>query len=252
MMNEPLDAMLAEYFRPIPGGAGLNRRLAAGARREARDLQRLARSVSIEATSRGVTRIRPGHLRAGAGATARSLVEQAHAELIEFFDGKRAFFTVPVDLSGLPPFQGKVLRATAGIPFGESRSYGWLADRIGHPRAARAVGTALGRNPVPFIVPCHRIVREDGSPGGYGLGLPMKRSLLLLERTTPIFEGCTSTRIVCRVGCAALSRARDDRRVVFASVDDAASVGYRPCERCHPSRIISFPTLSGRRGAAPA
>jgi methylated-DNA-[protein]-cysteine S-methyltransferase len=154
--------------------------------------------------------------------------------LREFFTGERSFFTVPVDLSGVPPFQRKVLRATAGIPFGEARSYGWLAERIGHPRAARAVGTALGRNPVPFIVPCHRILREDGTLGGYGLGLPMKRSLLLLERTTPLYEGCTSTRIVCRVGCAALRRARHDRRVVFASVDDAGSVGYRPCALCRP------------------
>jgi len=237
-MNGPLDALLTDYFRPLPGGAGLNRRLAAGARRDARDLERLARSLSIDATPRGVARIRPGHHRAGGPPAVRRMVEQAHAELLEFFAGQRAFFTVPVDLGGLPSFQGKVLRATARIPFGESRSYGWLANRIGHPRAARAVGTALGRNPVPFIVPCHRVVRDDGSPGGYGLGLPMKRSLLILERSTPLYVGCSSTRIVCRVGCAALRRARDDRRVVFASVADADSVGYRPCARCAPERTV--------------
>jgi O-6-methylguanine DNA methyltransferase len=234
MMSEPLDALLTDYFRPFPERAALSRRLASGARREARDLERLARSLSIDATPRGVARIRPGHPRAGGPAAARRMAEQAQAELLEFFTGRRAFFTVPVDLTGLPSFLGKVLRATASIPFGESRSYGWLAERIGHPRAVRAVGTALGRNPVPFIVPCHRIVRGDGSLGGYGLGLPMKRSLLLLERTTPLYEGCSSTRIVCRVGCAALRRARDDRRVVFASVADARSVGYRPCARCAP------------------
>lgn len=236
MMNEALDALLTDYFRPVPGGADLNRRLAAGARREARDLERLARGLSIDATPRGVTSIRPGRPAAGQPPAVRRVVQRAQAELREFFSGQRAFFTVPVDLSGVPEFQGKVLRATAGIPFGESRSYGWLADRIGHPRAARAVGTALGRNPVPFIVPCHRIVRDDGSLGGYGLGLPMKRSLLLLERTTPLYEGCSSTRIVCRVGCTALRRAREDRRVVFASVADARSVGYRPCRQCHPLR----------------
>jgi O-6-methylguanine DNA methyltransferase len=234
MVNEPLDALLTDYFRPHPGGAALTRRLAAGARRGARDLERLAGHLSIDTTPLGVARIRPGRARAGGPAAARRVEEQARAELREFFTGERSFFTVPVDLSGVPPFQRKVLRATAGIPFGEARSYGWLAERIGHPRAARAVGTALGRNPVPFIVPCHRILREDGTLGGYGLGLPMKRSLLLLERTTPLYEGCTSTRIVCRVGCAALRRARHDRRVVFASVDDAGSVGYRPCELCRP------------------
>lgn len=237
MMNEPLDALLTDYFRPRPESAAVSRRLASGARRAARNLERLVHSLSIDATPRGVARIRPGRPRADGPAAARRMAEQAQTELQEFFAGRRAFFTVPVDLAGLPSFQGKVLRATAGIPFGESRSYGWLAERIGHPRAVRAVGTALGRNPVPFIVPCHRIVRADGSLGGYGLGLPMKRSLLLLERTTPLYEGCSSTRIVCRVGCAALRRTRDDRRVVFASVADARSVGYRPCARCAPEQI---------------
>ncbi len=242
MLNDPLDALLTDYFRPVAAGPAVDRRIAAEARREARDLERLVRNLSIDATPRGVACVRPGRPRVGGPAAIRRIVEQAHTELMEFFTGQRVFFTVPVDLAGLSPFQGKVLRATTRIPFGEARSYSWLAERIGHPGAARAVGTALGRNPVPFIVPCHRIVRDDGSPGGYGLGLPMKRSLLLLERSTPLYEGCTSTRILCRVGCAALRRARVDRRVVFASVADARSVGYRPCRRCTPER-----TARGKR-----
>ena len=115
------------------------------------------------------------------------------------------------------------------------RSYSWIAQRIGKPRAVRAVGTALGRNPVPFIVPCHRVLRSDGSLGGYGFGLPMKRQLLDLERTTPVLEGCSSTHIVCRVGCAHGRHVKPENRVVFASVEDARSVGYRPCKVCRPS-----------------
>ena len=77
----------------------------------------------------------------------------------------------------------------------------WIAQRIGNPRAVRAVGTALGRNPVPFIVPCHRVLQTGGGLGGYLFGTDVKSRLLSLERTTPIYEGCTSTHILCRVGC---------------------------------------------------
>jgi len=105
---------------------------------------------------------------------------------------------------------------------------------VGHPRAARAVGNALGANPVPVIVPCHRIVRGDGTWGHYAFGGAMKTQLLRLERTTPALIGCTSTRIVCRRGCAHEQRVQEANRIVFASVSDAASVGYRPCRVCRP------------------
>jgi len=114
------------------------------------------------------------------------------------------------------------------------RPYAWVAQRIGHPRAVRAVGTALGTNPVPFIVPCHRVLQTGGGLGGYLFGTDVKSRLLSLERTTPVFEGCTSTHIVCRVGCVHGRHMRPDNRVVFASVDDARSVGYRPCKLCKP------------------
>jgi O-6-methylguanine DNA methyltransferase len=112
-----------------------------------------------------------------------------------------------------------------------------VARRIGHPGAVRAVGTALGKNPVPLIVPCHRVLKSDGGVGGYIFGTRLKARLLEIERTTPVLEGCTSTRIVCRVGCAHLRRARPDKRVVFASVEDARSVGYRPCRVCRPAKV---------------
>jgi O-6-methylguanine DNA methyltransferase len=113
-------------------------------------------------------------------------------------------------------------------------SYAALARRIGHPRAARAVGNALGANPVPVLVPCHRVIRGDGTWGHYAFGAALKTRLLALERATPLLVGSTSTRIVCRRGCRNEQRIGENRRVVFASVADAAGVGYRPCQDCRP------------------
>ena len=238
-MTDRLDLLLTEYHQPEPAPAAVCRRISTGASSAARDLDRFIEEIAIEATDRGITGVRPGRLRLPPRAGQRRLVERAREQLAEFFHGRRAFFSVPVDLRSIPRFQLKVLRETSRIPFGEARSYSWLARRIGHPRAARAVGTALGRNPVPFIVPCHRILREDGSLGGYGLGIAMKRRLLALERITPVLEGCTSTGVLCRVGCCGTRRTRPDRIVVFASVADARSVGYRPCRTCIPREFES-------------
>ncbi len=94
-------------------------------------------------------------------------------------DGETA--GVPVDLRGLPDFQRSVLTTCATIEAGTVRSYGWIARRLGNPGSVRAVGTALGRNPIPLIVPCHRVVRSDGSVGNYAFGAEMKRALLVRE-----------------------------------------------------------------------
>ena len=85
---------------------------------------------------------------------------------------------LPIDLSSIGEFQRKVLEKCAEIPPGEIRPYGWIAREIGNPGAVRAVGTALGRNPVPVLIPCHRVVRTDGRIGNYAYGSPMKRELL--------------------------------------------------------------------------
>jgi O-6-methylguanine DNA methyltransferase len=159
------------------------------------------------------------------------------AELAEYLGGRRSFFSVPIDLAGLPPFQARVLAATRRIPFGEVTSYATLAVRIGHPRAARAVGNALGANPVPLLVPCHRVIRGDGTWGHYAFGGALKTRLLALERSSPALVGCATTRIVCRRGCRHERRLPEERRIVFASVADAASVGYRPCRVCRPTRF---------------
>ncbi len=236
MKTDRIDDILARYFQPDAGPGDLAKRVLAAARESARETGRLLDRISIQATQGGVSLIRAERLEKPATAAARKLCERAREELAEYFQGKRAFFSVPVDLSGTPDFQRKVLAAAGRIPFGEVRPYAWIAERIGHPRAVRAVGTALGRNPVPFIVPCHRVLQTGGGLGGYLFGTDVKGRLLSLERTTPVYEGCTSTHIVCRVGCIHGRHMRPDNRVVFASVDDARSIGYRPCKVCKPAR----------------
>jgi O-6-methylguanine DNA methyltransferase len=233
--SDHLDLLLTDYFRPEPAAPKLAHRLAATAGESIAALERLEQRLGIEATPEGICRVRTGRVDKPATAAARRLIERAREEIHEYFHGRRAFFQVPVDLRAVPDFQRRVLRAAQHIPFGEGRPYAWIASRIGHARAVRAVGTALGRNPVPLILPCHRVWRSDGGLGGYIFGGAVKNRLAALERTTPVLEGCTTTRIICRVGCIHSRRMRPDNRVVFASVEDARSVGYRPCKVCHPA-----------------
>ena len=98
-----------------------------------------------------------------------------------YFGGEKAAFNDKLDLSGATPFQRAVWEKTRLIPYGETRSYLWVAEQMGRPEAARAVGQALGKNPLPVIVPCHRVLASDGSLGGFTGGLDMKRRLLSLE-----------------------------------------------------------------------
>ncbi len=107
--------------------------------------------------------------------------EAVRRELDEYFDGKRQAFTVPVDLSFLRGFGRRVLEQTAGIPFGALATYREVATRAGSPRASRAAGNALAANPVPIVVPCHRVVHSGGGLGGYTGGLDRKITLLRLE-----------------------------------------------------------------------
>lgn len=105
-------------------------------------------------------------------------------QLREYFAGQRQRFDLSLDLERLTPFQRGVLQAACAIPYGAVRSYGQLAQTLGHPHASRAVGQALGSNPIPIVIPCHRVVASDGSLGGYTGGLEKKRFLLDLERAT--------------------------------------------------------------------
>lgn len=98
-----------------------------------------------------------------------------------YFGGRRVTFPDQLDLSGTNTFQRKVWEITRIIPYGETRSYTWVAEQIGQPRAMRAVGQALGKNPLPIIIPCHRVIASNGELGGFGGGVEMKRRLLSLE-----------------------------------------------------------------------
>jgi O-6-methylguanine DNA methyltransferase len=152
----------------------------------------------------------------------------------------------PVDLSHLTQFEQAVLHKTMEIPRGEVRSYAWVAREIGRPRAVRAVGSALANNPIPFVIPCHRVVRTDGRIGEYGAGGPAAKREVLgvegvdadqLERLASAgirYFGSDTTRIFCYPLCRHARRTTPQHLVSFRSADDAFASGYRACKVCRP------------------
>ena len=129
----------------------------------------------------------------GAGETAcadgdaEHIVEAAEQELLAFFAGDGVTFSVPISLTGTA-FQRAVWEETNTIPYGKLATYQEIARRIGKPQAYRAVGNALGQNPLPVFVPCHRVIASDGSYGGYTRGLPWKERLLALEGSVNLVQ----------------------------------------------------------------
>jgi methylated-DNA-[protein]-cysteine S-methyltransferase len=121
----------------------------------------------------------------GDGLSHASTSPLLFGDLIErlriYLRGHRTTFPDELDLSGVTPFQREVWEVTRLIPYGETRSYTWVAEQADKPRAVRATGQALGRNPLPIVIPCHRVVASDGRLGGYSGGVEMKRRLLNLE-----------------------------------------------------------------------
>jgi methylated-DNA-[protein]-cysteine S-methyltransferase len=107
---------------------------------------------------------------------AKSLVQ-----MVEYLDGARRNFDLQIDWSVVTPFQQGVLQATLAIPYGQTRTYAQIAQQVGHPRAARAVGRAEATNPMPVVIPCHRVVGTDGKLHGYGAGDGLKTKAWLLE-----------------------------------------------------------------------
>ena len=154
--------------------------------------------LRVTASERGVTaieRVSRASVASCAKVSTRAKVSRAkvspraarHADtavrqLREYFAGTRRKFAVPLDLDGTE-FQQRAWAVMCGIRYGHTLSYAQQAKAIGKPKAVRAVGSANGANPVPIIVPCHRVIASDGSLGGYALGLTMKRYLLALETT---------------------------------------------------------------------
>jgi O-6-methylguanine DNA methyltransferase len=161
-----------------------------------------------------------------AGRVARALA----GELVE----------VPLDLSQTTPFQRRVLDTVKGIPRGEVRPYVWVAREAGSPGASRAVGSVMANNPIPLIIPCHRVVRNDGSTGSYAFGEGEKVRLLKLEGVSPEeiegspYVAAPTTGIVCHATCRHARRIRPENRRTFRSLRKATQAGYRPCRVCRP------------------
>jgi O-6-methylguanine DNA methyltransferase len=103
------------------------------------------------------------------------------SELLSYFRGDRIDFTISIDLSGTTAFTTKVLMEVRAIPYGSTKSYGAIAESLGYHGGARAVGQAVGRNPLPLIIPCHRVIQGNGYLGGFSMGLELKEKLLYLE-----------------------------------------------------------------------
>jgi O-6-methylguanine DNA methyltransferase len=161
-------------------------------------------------------------------------------------EGRRAFKGT-VDLTGLTPFQRQVLEKIREIPRGEVRPYTWVAREIGLPKAVRAVGTALGKNPIPLLIPCHRVIRSEGILGAYsagggavkeriltfeGVDLPELKALTRLGKR---FRGSRNTRIFCLPTCYSRKSAKAQHTVYFTSAHEARQAGYRPCKLCRPA-----------------
>jgi methylated-DNA-[protein]-cysteine S-methyltransferase len=115
-------------------------------------------------------------------------VDGVRRELEEYFEGRRRSFDLPLDLRGRTGFSREILDRLARVPYGEVTTYKSLAVEAGNPRAARAVGTIMNRNPIPIVLPCHRVVGSNGSLVGYGGGLDRKRQLLDLEAGRPALD----------------------------------------------------------------
>jgi methylated-DNA-[protein]-cysteine S-methyltransferase len=149
-------------------------------------------TLVLAATPRGLVRVTYGGLDAVLEELARAVsprvlraprkLDQPRRELDEYFAGRRRRFETPLDWSLTRGFRRRVLEATSRIPYGSVSTYGVVAREAGSPRGSRAAGNALGSNPLPIVVPCHRVLRSGGALGGYTGGVDRKRTLLAVER----------------------------------------------------------------------
>lgn len=151
------------------------------------------------------------------------------------------------DLRGVSEFERAVLLKALEIPRGEVRPYGWIAREIGRPRAVRAVGTALKRNPIPLFIPCHRVVQSNGHLGNYAMGGSEAKRRMLAAETVDAdaleqmadsgirFNGSDTTHIYCFPTCRHARRTTAAHLVHFRSRAEAQAAGYRPCKVCRPA-----------------
>ena len=186
-------------------------------------------------------------------ATERAnLLPRFRKAVVAFYSGTPIEFDVDVDLSRFSEFQQAVLHACRRIPYGKTASYADLARAAGRPGAARAAGSTMARNPMPIVIPCHRVVRADGHIGEYGAGGPEAKRAVLhaegidtagLERLAGRgvrFTGSDTTGIYCFPSCRHARRTMPRHEVGFHSAEEALAAGFRPCRVCRPLESAPF------------
>ena len=253
---EEIEMALATLTEPAPSGLAHATLVAVGLADDYALLETPLGALRVAWNARGVSAVESarddaefeGRFRARTGRVARR-VERLPADLERRIERRLAGDRrnrIDLDLRGSTEFEQAVWRKALEIPRGEVRPYGWIAAEIGRPKAVRAVGTALGHNPVPLIVPCHRVVRTDGFIGQYSLGGPAnKRTILAAEGADPEgletlarsgirYTGSDTTRIYCLPTCRDARRVTERHRVWFRSAGSASAAGYRPCRHCRP------------------
>ena len=257
-----IDAALHDLAAAAPATLLPNTLIAAGLADEYATLQTAIGEVWVAWNGRGVSAVTTASADGAFEADFRATVDRpirrspagipprlATAIARRLGGDRRA--QVPVDLRGRTEFERAVLLKALQIPRGEVRPYGWIASEIGRPAAVRAVGTALAHNPIPLLIPCHRVVRSDGHIGQYSLGGPTnKRALLAWEGLDPDemermaragirYIGSDTTNIVCLPSCHQARRVTDRHRIQFRSLTQARQAGYRPCRKCRPVAIAA-------------
>jgi O-6-methylguanine DNA methyltransferase len=259
-MNDPIDptteAALAGLREPAPAGLAHATLVAVGLADDYAVIPSPVGDLRIAWNGRGVSEVAGAtddatfearfHARTGRVALRRDALPADLARKVERRLAGDRRTRIDLDLRGSTPFEQAVWMKALEIPRGEVRPYGWIAAEIGRPKAVRAVGTALGHNPVPLIVPCHRVVRSDGMIGQYSLGGPEnKRTILAGEGADPDelealaragvrYFGSDTTHIYCMPTCRDARRVTERHLVHFPSAQAATAAGYRPCRHCRP------------------
>ena len=255
---EPLaEAALAGLREPAPPGLAHSTLVAVGLADDYAVMASPVGPLRVAWNARGVSAVEEApddetfetRFRARTGRLARR-VDALPADLARKIERRLAgdrHNRILLALRGTTEFERAVWMKALEIPRGEVRPYGWIAAEIGRPKAVRAVGTALGHNPVPLIVPCHRVVRSDGMIGQYSLGGPHnKRTILAEEGADPDeleslaragirYFGSDTTRIYCMPTCRDARRVTERHLVRFPSAGAASAAGYRPCKHCRPA-----------------
>lgn len=238
-----IESHLAELRSPAPAGTGRAVALGAGVTHGFAIYEAAVGEVVVTFTPAGVRTVRLASEFDGAGIEARPPQAWGRHLAAALEEGRPG--ALPLDLA-VTPFRRTVLDTAATIPRGEVRSYGWLARHVGKPGAARAVGSAMATNPVPLIVPCHRVVRSDGHIGAYSLGgSDNKWTLLRHEGADPDrleslaasgvrYVASNTTGVFCVPSCRHARRITPSHLIEIRSETVAAEAEYRPCRVCRP------------------